>query len=401
MSKYTLLLAFLLPITVVPAATRAQTANDADFDGNGRVGFTDFLMFAKAYGSTQADYDLNQSGKVDFTDFLSFARFYGQAVSPSGSHWTTYTTADGLAYDAVGAIALAPDGGLWCAHPIPSGGISHFNGEVWTHYALGDGLASAFIGWGEPLAITPEGVVWVGTFDSGVSCFDGQIWKTYTTRDGLLNDAVWAAAVAPNGDVWFGHPVANGGLSRFDGQIWTTYGASDMDLEGANPVMCICVAPDGALWVGGSVFGVCRFAGGIWTHFTFTQMGLAVPVVECMAVASDGTLWVGGFGASRYDGKTWTHHSLASMGVTDFDEHGILALDVGPDDALWAATEKQGVFRYDGQGWANFTQADGLAANGVMAIAAVSDGALWFGTEAGLSRYIPGSTMAGSKRTAR
>ena len=202
MAKHTLLPVNLLLITLTSAAIFAQTAEDADFDGNGRVEFTDFLQFAKAYGSTQADFDLNGNGKVDFTDFLTFARYYGQEVSPSASRWTTYTSADGLPYDPVGAIALAPDGGLWCTHPIPGGGISHFDGEAWTHHALGDGPASRFIGWGEPLEVTRDGEVWVGTFDGGVSRFDGQTWRTYTTRDGLLNDSVWAVAAAPNGDLW-------------------------------------------------------------------------------------------------------------------------------------------------------------------------------------------------------
>ena len=64
--------------------------NNADFDGDGTVGFADFLEFAGQYGTQrgdgryQAKYDLNSDGKIDFADFLLFAGSYGQSVPPSG-----------------------------------------------------------------------------------------------------------------------------------------------------------------------------------------------------------------------------------------------------------------------------------------------------------------------------
>lgn len=70
---------------------QAQTAADADFDGNGVVGFGDFLLFAQAYNTTQSAYDIDGSGKVDFGDFLIFASFYGQKA-PSRVFWTDWTT---------------------------------------------------------------------------------------------------------------------------------------------------------------------------------------------------------------------------------------------------------------------------------------------------------------------
>ena len=49
-----------------------------DFDGDGTVGFSDFLPFAGQYGAQrgdgryQAKYDLNSDGAIDFSDFLLF-----------------------------------------------------------------------------------------------------------------------------------------------------------------------------------------------------------------------------------------------------------------------------------------------------------------------------------------
>lgn len=52
----------------------------ADFDASGEVGFSDFLLFAIAFGTTDATFDLDGNGIVGFSDFLTFAGFFGQTV---------------------------------------------------------------------------------------------------------------------------------------------------------------------------------------------------------------------------------------------------------------------------------------------------------------------------------
>ena len=67
----------------------AQTAADADFDGDGKVGFSDFVAFAGKFGTSQGDgryeakYDLNGDGQVGFGDFVAFAGFFGQSAVPN------------------------------------------------------------------------------------------------------------------------------------------------------------------------------------------------------------------------------------------------------------------------------------------------------------------------------
>ncbi len=72
-------ISFNVPTTLTP-----------DFDGDGMVGFSDFLAFAGRYGTRrgdgryQAKYDLNRDGAIDFSDFLSFAGSYGKPPPNSG-----------------------------------------------------------------------------------------------------------------------------------------------------------------------------------------------------------------------------------------------------------------------------------------------------------------------------
>ena len=67
-----------------PAVFRpSQTVSSrADFDGDGKVGFGDFLRFAAAFGAEDPDlrFDLNDDGVVNFSDFLLFAGVFGKPV---------------------------------------------------------------------------------------------------------------------------------------------------------------------------------------------------------------------------------------------------------------------------------------------------------------------------------
>lgn len=61
-----------------PGGDGAPDARRADFDGDGRVGFDDFFLFAGAFGSSNARFDLSGDGRVDFDDFFRFASVFGK-----------------------------------------------------------------------------------------------------------------------------------------------------------------------------------------------------------------------------------------------------------------------------------------------------------------------------------
>ena len=66
-----------------------DTASIPDFDGDGTIGFGDFVIFAGVFGASQGDekydatFDLNGDGEIGFADFLIFAQNFGKdAPSP-------------------------------------------------------------------------------------------------------------------------------------------------------------------------------------------------------------------------------------------------------------------------------------------------------------------------------
>jgi len=113
----------------------------------------------------------------------------------------------------VHAIAVDQDGDVWLG--TYGDGVTRFDGEISTPYATPDGLGSR---WVYAMAVAPDGVVWCGT-SSGASRFDGKTWTTYTRPTDWQTTWWLTLAVALDNTVWSGS--YDGGKSRFDGKTWT------------------------------------------------------------------------------------------------------------------------------------------------------------------------------------
>ncbi len=79
------------PIVIMPNLTIAlSSALSPDFDGDGEVGFNDFVLFAGAFGAKRGEnrfdarFDLDSSGDIGFGDFVEFAGSFGQPVGTGG-----------------------------------------------------------------------------------------------------------------------------------------------------------------------------------------------------------------------------------------------------------------------------------------------------------------------------
>jgi ligand-binding sensor domain-containing protein len=88
--------------------------------------------------------------------------------------WTTFTTADGLAGDAISAIAMGLDSSMWF-------GVA----EQYLDPSMARGVSR----------LGPDGM-----------------WTTYTSAEGLADNFVKAIAAGPDGSMWF---ITLGGVSRY------------------------------------------------------------------------------------------------------------------------------------------------------------------------------------------
>lgn len=92
-----------------------NAAPSPDFDGDGTVGFPDFLAFAGSFGSSrggaryEARFDLDGDGSVAFSDFLIFAGAFGTQVPPSGGGETVTFADANLRAVIEDSLGKAPD----------------------------------------------------------------------------------------------------------------------------------------------------------------------------------------------------------------------------------------------------------------------------------------------------
>jgi ligand-binding sensor domain-containing protein len=219
---------------------------------------------------------------------LWFGTYNGGVSRFDGTAWKSYTQEDGLASNVVYSIVKTSRGMLWFATPS---GVSKFDGKTWHTYTEKDGLIDTYVwsiavdsddvlwfgtqkglsrfdgkewrSYATPLegrkdivsiVLTPEGLLWCGTWMDGVLCFDKKEWRQYTREDGLADNQVLPISVAPDGKLWVG---TQGGVSCFDGQFWTTY-TSNTGLAD-NKVLSSAVDHEGGIWFGTQGGGVSHY----------------------------------------------------------------------------------------------------------------------------------------------
>jgi signal transduction histidine kinase/DNA-binding response OmpR family regulator/ligand-binding sensor domain-containing protein/protocatechuate 3,4-dioxygenase beta subunit len=87
----------------------------------------------------------------------------------------------------------------------------------------------------------------------------------------------------------------------------------------------------------------------------------------------------------------WKHFTHAD----GLAEDGAYCLFEAADGAMWFGTS-DGVSRFDGRDFFNLTRDDGLPGKWVTAIAGHTNGVMWFGTDEGLCRYDPSASVSAS-----
>ncbi|MFC1557075.1 two-component regulator propeller domain-containing protein [candidate division KSB1 bacterium] len=295
------------------------------------------------------------------------------------SFFFTYTNAtSGLINDNIQAFAVDPDGSIWIG---TTGGLSKFDGNTWTNYTAIDGLIDNDV---RGIAVDVFGDLWFATA-AGVSKFDGTVWTNYTSVDGLTYDDVLSVAVDIDSSLWFGtsRQGQNGGVSNFDGAVWTSYKTNNSNLVD-NQVNDIQIDSAGNKWfcTGG---GVSKFDGAVFTNYTSQNSDLPNNKVQAAVFDDNGDIWfaTNGGGLCTFDGAVWTTYTSQNSNLPNNKVHTV---ELDSCSNLWIGSTG-GVSKFDGITWTNYTVAEGLTDNEILAICIDPIEEKWFGTAAGANRY--------------
>lgn len=299
-----------------------------------------------------------------------------------------------------GAPFEASNGHLWFS--TVGAGLVRFDGERYVTFTTAHGLADHTA---RGKLEDSEGNLWFGTTD-GVSRYDG---TTFTTVDeyGGLQDAqgvgmnrfhrdVWDMLLDSKGRIWI---TTLAGVFHREGTRFVPFpmpviGSPEVSEFTPHFVYSIMEAEDGAFWFGTDGAGAVRIDDGSARVFTAKEHGLASDRVCAILEDSRGDLWFGTSdgGVSRYDGKTFTTHLRSEVHSRHTGWGRFMTILEDRSGNVWfgASSEGGGVYRWNGESFRYFSEADGLNRSGVPSLSLDRRGVLWAGTVDGVFRLQGG-----------
>jgi len=242
------------------------------------------------------------------------------------------------------------------------------------------------LGWQLPVEIPVTSIsmngkeIWAAT-ESGIATSSFELanlmapesWTNYTTNNGLpsnniqkifaFRDSIFAAT--------------DNGIALLQDQNWIL-------MSNGLPHLAVKDVDS----KGDSLFALTTSNLNLWNpeNSTWTKISSSLAYLECMTVSENDAVWIGrrrttstnGFAKFSFESQEWLEFTPPGPPGNQFN---CLAMD--NNDVLWCGTKSDGIFRYDGTTWQQFTSQDGLPANNIEVITIDSQNRKWLGTTGG------------------
>lgn len=332
--------------------------------------------------------------------------FFASSAYAQQYNFINYTVENGLAQNQVLAMVQDKQGYLWFG---TTGGLSRFDGKSFVNFSQRDSLYRNQV---NDLFIDNNGTLWIATI-GGVSYYNGQTFHSLSF--GAQYDAIKINSIeqALNGDMWFATDAF--GIVVYDGKEMNVIS----EIQGLNndKVRSLYLDDEGTMWIA-TKEGVNYFKdGGIYNYDHPSIDGVSISAVSG---GHEGSVWVSTFGAGAFniDGNKivgvnntdglisdWVRQSFATkdmttwfvtrFGISEFGRQGLIETyndknglgfpDVrcvmqDNDGNIWIGTSGQGIMKFSGKAFVNYTSEDGIVDNIILSIQEDGDGSLWLGS---------------------
>jgi len=295
----------------------------------------------------------------------------------------------GLFYVSEGRVSAVgsglPKGKVTCLLPLENGKlwIGTENGVVaWDGTSLSKAGVPSSLRNIKALAMIRDhdANIWVGSTDGLYRVSGGKV-----SFDAGRGESGAATALFEDreGNMWVG---GTNGIERLRDSAFLTYSVAAGQAQSSGPVY---VDADGRAWY-------APFEGGLhWLkddkRGSVTNDQLGQDVVYSIT-GDKNELWLG----RQRGGLTNLRYTAASVTAKTYTQadglaqNGVYAVYRGHDGSVWAATLSGGVSQYKDGHFTTYTTANGLASNTIVSIAEGADGTMWFATPNGLSALSNG-----------
>jgi len=281
-----------------------------------------------------------------------------------------YTNVEGLPQKQVLAIYQDSTGYLWFG---THGGLSRYDGSEFRNYDTRNGLAANSI---NQITEDAKGRLSVSTRGGGICFKQEESFQCLRAGKGLLHDNVRGVELDADGSLW---AATEGGVSHLGAQP-RHYTIS----EGLPSNDCYRVKRDqaGQVWVG-TARGLARLKGDRFLAVAPEVIGsrsvqALVPLGADLIVGTDSGLYL------------WRDEHLVPFSVEPPGTGDIVDATADGKGNIWFATRAEGVLRYDGKAFERLSTRQGLLADFTYSALVDREGDLWFGTDGGVSKLVPG-----------
>ncbi|MGD9897528.1 MAG: two-component regulator propeller domain-containing protein [Calditrichaceae bacterium] len=264
-------------------------------------------------------------------------------------------------------------------------------------YSIEEGLIQTQV---QTITQDPDGYLWIGTKD-GVSKFDGLHFYNYSKNSGLAENFVLTSICDKNGNIWFGH--FSGNLSVFDYRENTFRSHSLNDKLPSSPITGLYIDPADRLWIATLEKGLFYASGDSLINVS-EQLNINFGTIQRLFADKENNIWIAtkkGVVTISFD-DTSSLETMKMRFYTEMDglaDDGILAICEDSDGFIWLGTSNNGVLKFrrdiktgDLYDLKKINKNDGLLSDQINVIFEDSKKNVWLGTNSGgVSKYKPGS----------
>lgn len=219
-----------------------------------------------------------------------------------------------------------------------------------------------------------EGNFWIATYGHGILRFTGEAFTSYTEQDGLIGNAVMSITEDQQGHFWYS--TFDKGICRSDGDSIVQYDLKEMTQ--VNRIWNSICDHENRLWFASSD-GLFEFHDNRFMQYS-TRDSLPSDMVLSLFLSSDSVLWIG----TSKGLCTWKNGRFTPIHQANAPAKRVRCIREDRAGHLWFATS-EGVYRFDGNEFNNYSVKDGLPDNSTNCVEIDSFNRIWVGTQNGLA----------------
>lgn len=239
-----------------------------------------------------------------------------------------------------------------------------------------------------------NGTMYVSSEDKGVFKFNAEnylngnySYELLIDKVGTMPKLIWSILVSKNNEIWL--VSLENGIYRIN-QNKNIIHYTDKEGINGNQVSIVFQDKQENIWFGFQGEGLALLQGDYFSHYTKNN-GLSDNKVQSIVQDKNKTYWLataeGGLISMSFNNDKPVFKIFGESDGLISKELSSIATGNNINTNLWIGTNNNGIIKYDGKTFTNYTEDDGLANNHVYSICVDKKGIIWCGTANGISRY--------------